>query len=73
MICWFENRCNNIGLNDSGVYLTSAQSSTSHSFFVHEPNFRCSVALYVARNREIILKGFDVNDKVFLTPIKDLK
>jgi hypothetical protein len=67
MICWFENQCNNIGNNDSGVYFVSSQSSSSHGLFVYKSNFRLSIALYIARNRDIIQKGFEVNDKVYLS------
>jgi hypothetical protein len=53
MICWFGNNSNTLDMNDSFIYFMS-----SLSLRVDENNFRESVDLYIARNRDIYENNF---------------
>jgi len=68
MICWFENSNNNVSSNTQHLYLLSSISSRHFGFYVQNFNSRKSIALFVARNRDIILSDFKNNDDVYLAP-----
>ncbi len=69
MICWFENDSNDVSSIDTYVFLLSSVSSRKTGIYVHPFNFRKSLSLYIARNRDIISPtDFLIHNNVYLAP-----
>jgi hypothetical protein len=69
MICWFENSGNDTSNIDTYVFLLSSVSSRKRGVFTHPFNFRRSLSLYIARNRDIIsTTDFRTHNNVYLAP-----
>jgi hypothetical protein len=69
MICWFENDSNDVSSIDTYVFLLSGVSSRKTGIYVHPFNFRKSLSLYIARNRDIISPtDFLIHNNVYLAP-----
>jgi len=69
MICWFEIDSNDISSIDTYVFLLSSVSSRKTGIFTHSFNFRRSLSLYIARNRDIISPtDFRIHNNVYLAP-----
>jgi len=73
MLFWFGNNSNTLDMNDSFIYFMSSLSSRPSGLRVDKNNFRYSIALYIARNREVILKDFTIQDNVYLAPKEELQ
>jgi hypothetical protein len=72
MICWFENHSNNVMSNANFVFLTSTISSRHSGMYLDIENFRLGMALYIARDRNIIKQNW-VNDADLYFKPKGLK
>ncbi len=72
MICWLENHGNDVTKNMSDVFLMSNISSTKSGFYLNSSlGFRRAMALYVARNREIIKPtDFLLHNNVYCAPTR---
>jgi len=68
MICWLENSENVVSANTQHLYLLSSISSRHSDFYVHAFNSRKAIALFVARNRDVILSESKNHDDVYLKP-----
>jgi hypothetical protein len=70
MICWFENSGNDVTKNDMDVFLMSSISSSRCGVYVATgEHFRRVMALYVARNRRLIVPtNFLLHNNVYLAP-----
>ena len=73
MICWLNTAANDVAKNMSDVFLMSHISPTKAGFYLEtSSSFRRAMALYVARNRDIIKStDFLIHNNVYLAPSKD--
>jgi hypothetical protein len=68
MICWLNNHCNSVQYNPNLVFFTSTISSCNNGLYLENSNFRNAIALYVARNRDVLHQNWEFNINVYLAP-----
>lgn len=68
IFCWFENHGSDVSSNTQYLYLLSSISSRHLGFYMHDFNSRKAIALFVSRNRDVVLSDFKNHDDVYLSP-----
>ncbi len=68
MICWFNNHSNSAQFNPNLVFFTSCISSANNGTYLENGNFRNGIALYVARNRDVLKQKWSITTNVYLAP-----
>ena len=68
MICWFNNHSNTAEHNPNLVFFTSTISSCNNGMYLEPSSFRYAIALYVARNRDVLKQDWKININVYRTP-----